>query len=182
MSWKNQYHFCDQCNHSFNLKCFYEIPLTWWKTYRLPTVYSVHLSNQPKYLGYFEKALIMRPLSMPLTLEIYTFRISPLYWLFQGLFLSILKKEVFFNFLAFLAFLSACRAILRFMSHKERKQREEVLSNGVKIFLKEQLIGPLTCIYQTVLTTDYGHPMKAEIKDIWKFGPMWQTKICFRRT
>ena len=80
--------------------------------------------------------------------------------------MSILKKEVFFNFLAFLAFLSACRAILRFMSHKERKQREEVLSNGVKIFLKEQLIGPLTCIYQTVLTTDYGHTMKAEIKDI----------------
>ena len=30
---KNQYHFCDQCNHSFNLKCFYQIPLTCWKTY-----------------------------------------------------------------------------------------------------------------------------------------------------
>ena len=66
-------------------------------------------------------------------------RISCLYWLFQGFFLSILKKEVFFNFLAFLAFLSACRAILRFMSHKERKQREEVLSNGVKMFPKKQL-------------------------------------------
>ena len=25
-------------------------------------------------------------------------------------------------------------------------------------------------------TTDYGHPMKAEIKDIWIIGPMWQTK------
>ena len=25
--------FCDQCNHSFNLNCFYQIPLTWWKTY-----------------------------------------------------------------------------------------------------------------------------------------------------
>ena len=24
--------------------------------------------------------------------------------------------------------------------------------------------------------TDYGHPMKAYIKEIWKFGPMWQTK------
>ena len=23
---------------------------------------------------------------------------------------------------------------------------------------------------------DYGHPMKAKIKEIWKFGPMWQTK------
>ena len=30
---KNQYHFCDQRNHSFNLKCFYQILLTWWKTY-----------------------------------------------------------------------------------------------------------------------------------------------------
>ena len=110
-----------------------------------PTVYSVHLPNQPKHLGYFEKALITGPLSMPLTLERYNFRISRLYWLFQGLFSSILNKEVFFNFLAFLAFLSACRAILRFMSHKERKQREEVLSNGVKMFLKEQLKGPLIC-------------------------------------
>ena len=25
-------------------------------------------------------------------------------------------------------------------------------------------------------TTDYGYPMKAKIKDIWKIGPMWQTK------
>ena len=32
-SWKNHCHFCDQCNHGFNLKCFYQIPLTWWKTY-----------------------------------------------------------------------------------------------------------------------------------------------------
>ena len=24
--------------------------------------------------------------------------------------------------------------------------------------------------------TDYGHPMKAKIKDIWKIGPVWQTK------
>ena len=24
--------------------------------------------------------------------------------------------------------------------------------------------------------TDYGHPVKAYIKEIWKFGPMWQTK------
>ena len=24
--------------------------------------------------------------------------------------------------------------------------------------------------------TDYGHPMKAKIKEIGKFGPMWQTK------
>ena len=24
--------------------------------------------------------------------------------------------------------------------------------------------------------TDYGHPMKAQIKEIWNFGPMWQTK------
>ena len=30
---KNQIHFCDQYNHTFNLKCFYRIPLTWWKTY-----------------------------------------------------------------------------------------------------------------------------------------------------
>ena len=30
---KNQIHFCDQCNHTFNLKCFYQISLTWWKTY-----------------------------------------------------------------------------------------------------------------------------------------------------
>ena len=29
VSWKNQSNFCDQCNHSFNLKCFYQIPLTW---------------------------------------------------------------------------------------------------------------------------------------------------------
>ena len=33
VSWKNQYLFFDQCNDSFNLKCFYQIPLTWWKTY-----------------------------------------------------------------------------------------------------------------------------------------------------
>ena len=26
-------YFCDQCNHTFNLKCFYQIPLTWWKNY-----------------------------------------------------------------------------------------------------------------------------------------------------
>ena len=26
------------------------------------------------------------------------------------------------------------------------------------------------------LSTDYGHPMKALIKEIWKFGLMWQTK------
>ena len=32
-------HFCNQCNHNFNLKCFYQIPLTWWKTYS--TVYAV---------------------------------------------------------------------------------------------------------------------------------------------
>ena len=25
-------------------------------------------------------------------------------------------------------------------------------------------------------TTEYGHPMKASIKEIWKFGLMWQTK------
>ena len=30
---KNQGHFCNQCNHAFNLKCFYQIPLTWWKPY-----------------------------------------------------------------------------------------------------------------------------------------------------
>ena len=24
--------------------------------------------------------------------------------------------------------------------------------------------------------TDYGHPINAKIKEIWKFGPMWQTK------
>ena len=33
VSEKNQCHFCDQFNHGFNLKCFYQIPLTWWKTY-----------------------------------------------------------------------------------------------------------------------------------------------------
>ena len=27
-----------------------------------------------------------------------------------------------------------------------------------------------------IFPTDYGHPMKAQIKDIWKMGPMWQTK------
>ena len=26
------------------------------------------------------------------------------------------------------------------------------------------------------MCTDYGHPMKAYIEEIWKFGPMWQTK------
>ena len=26
-------HFRDQCSHTFNLKCFYQIPLMWWKTY-----------------------------------------------------------------------------------------------------------------------------------------------------
>ena len=31
VSWKNECHFCDQCSHGFNLKCFYQIPLTWWK-------------------------------------------------------------------------------------------------------------------------------------------------------
>ena len=25
-------------------------------------------------------------------------------------------------------------------------------------------------------STDYGHPMKSQIKEIWKFGPLWQTK------
>ena len=30
---KNQIHFCDQCNHTINLKCFYQIRLTWWKIY-----------------------------------------------------------------------------------------------------------------------------------------------------
>ena len=30
---KNQGNFCKQFNHAFNLKCFYQIPLTWWKTY-----------------------------------------------------------------------------------------------------------------------------------------------------
>ena len=25
-------------------------------------------------------------------------------------------------------------------------------------------------------TTDYGHPLKAYIKEIWKIGPMWKTK------
>ena len=34
VSWKNQYPFCDQGNYGFNVKCFYQIPLTWWKTYR----------------------------------------------------------------------------------------------------------------------------------------------------
>ena len=29
------------------------------------------------------------------------------------------------------------------------------------------------CMFQT---TDYGHPMKAKIKETSKFGPMWQTK------
>ena len=27
-----------------------------------------------------------------------------------------------------------------------------------------------------IRVTDYGHPMKAKIKDIWKIGPMGQTK------
>ena len=27
-----------------------------------------------------------------------------------------------------------------------------------------------------ISATDYGHPMKAQIKEIWKFGPIWQTK------
>ena len=27
-----------------------------------------------------------------------------------------------------------------------------------------------------IFPTDYGHPMKAQIKDIWKIGLMWQTK------
>ena len=31
---KKQCHFCDQCNHSINLKCFHQIPFTWWKTYK----------------------------------------------------------------------------------------------------------------------------------------------------
>ena len=35
---------------------------------------------------------------------------------------------------------------------------------------------PALRLFQTL---EYGHPMKAEIKDIWKIGPMWQTKICF---
>ena len=30
---KKSYNFCDQCYHSLDLKCFYQIPLTWWKTY-----------------------------------------------------------------------------------------------------------------------------------------------------
>ena len=34
----------------------------------------------------------------------------------------------------------------------------------------------LTGFYYLPLATDYGHPMKAQIKDIWKIGPMWQTK------
>ena len=32
-SCKNQCRFVDQCNQGFNLKSFYKIPLTWWKTY-----------------------------------------------------------------------------------------------------------------------------------------------------
>ena len=31
---KIQIHLCNQCDHIFNLKCFYQIPLTWWKTYK----------------------------------------------------------------------------------------------------------------------------------------------------
>ena len=42
---KNHCHFCDQCNHGFNLKCFYLIPLTWWKTYS---------GNAISCLSYFE--------------------------------------------------------------------------------------------------------------------------------
>ena len=35
-----------------------------------------------------------------------------------------------------------------------------------------------TASFQLIIVqaTDYGHPMKAYIKEIWKFGPMWQTK------
>jgi hypothetical protein len=33
ISWKNQIHFFNQCNCTFNLKCFHQIPLTRWKTY-----------------------------------------------------------------------------------------------------------------------------------------------------
>ena len=32
------------------------------------------------------------------------------------------------------------------------------------------IVSPIICI------TDYGHPMEALIKDIWRIGPMWQTK------
>ena len=27
-----------------------------------------------------------------------------------------------------------------------------------------------------ILITNYGHPVKVQIKEIWNFGPMWQTK------
>ena len=56
VSWKNQSHFCDQCKHGFNLKCFYQIPLTWWKTYfryqkdlKLYNLNCTNLHDRPKY-------------------------------------------------------------------------------------------------------------------------------------
>ena len=34
----------------------------------------------------------------------------------------------------------------------------------------------LQVVVDMVFLTDYGHPMKAKIKETWKFRPMWQTK------
>ena len=41
------------------------------------------------------------------------------------------NKEVFVNSLSFGLFLSGCRAILRFMSHKEKKQRKPALEDQI---------------------------------------------------
>ena len=54
---------------------------------------------------------------------------------------------------------------------------------GPKNFLEDRSVQDLKIAKRTSKdlffnpeTTDYGHPMKAQIKDIWKIGPMWQTK------
>ena len=60
--------------------------------------------------------------------------------------------------------------------NKQGNERNFVKSDSVRSKL---LARPLLsyCICKLTLHyTDYGHPMKAQIKDIWKIAPMWQTK------
>ena len=49
------------------------------------------------------------------------------------------------------------------------------LTNIVKVLVKIKQIST-DLLIQIALDKDYGHPMKAQIKEIWNFGPMRQTK------
>ena len=52
VSYKNQIHFGDQCNHTFNPKCFYQIPLTWWNAYIVVRI-DIHKFNILMYKVFY---------------------------------------------------------------------------------------------------------------------------------